>query len=134
MPFLAETERKFGIKYDMRQTEELMPMSKKGSQIAELEKAMLSVYMKQKPPTEKEARSAYTMFQKHRKHIETYEHTFSSQFSEKKYCITKAPDSGGFFCINYATVSTCSAGASAQGPPLVTTTTASRKTRSPPII
>ena len=49
MPFLAETERKFGIKYDMRQTEELMPMSKKGSQIAELEKAMLSVYMKQKP-------------------------------------------------------------------------------------
>lgn len=23
------------------------------------------------------------MFQKHRKHIETYEHTFSSQFSEK---------------------------------------------------
>ena len=34
-------------------------------------------------PTEKEARSAYTMFQKHRKHIETYEHTFSSQFSEK---------------------------------------------------
>ena len=34
-------------------------------------------------PTEKEARSAYTMFQKHKKHIETYEHTFSSQFSEK---------------------------------------------------
>ena len=34
-------------------------------------------------PTEKEARSAYIMFQKHRKHIETYEHTFSSQFSEK---------------------------------------------------
>lgn len=58
---------------------------------------MLSVYMKQKPPTEKEARSAYIMFQKHRKHIETYEHTFSSQFSEKKSCIKKAPESGAFF-------------------------------------
>ena len=97
MPFLAETERKFGIKYDMRQTEELMPMSKKGIANRRIGESNAFRLYETETPTEKEARSAYTMFQKHRKHIETYEHTFSSQFSEKKSCIKKAPESGAFF-------------------------------------